>query len=237
MTLACTAYGQNIAGTVTDKLTRQPVIGATVSLGNIKTTTNQQGVFLLVSADKKDSLYIRHINYKTYSCLPGKGNSSLHIELDPARISLNTVTIHGERNFKQDSINNRMAYAKQFDYTGPKVKDIFSTAPKQTGELLSINLLALVDVLTKKSTNEYKFNKTLIRDEQADFVDHKFTVSKVQQLTGMKGDTLTTFMVDYRPAYPFVKKASEYDMINYIKDSYQRFKQSGFKRDDLFAKP
>lgn len=230
------SYGQKITGTVVDKATGQPVAGAIATLGNLETHTNALGKFEITAPAWRDSLKIVHFAYKPYTVIINKKTSLLFIELESKVISLNEVKIHGDRDFKKDSIANRVEYAKQFNYTGPKVKDIFSTAPKQPGELLSVNLLALVEVLTKKSTNEYKFNKLLVRDEEADYVDRKFNSGNVSRITGLKRDTLEQFLIQYRPTYAFAKKASDYDMEVYIKQSFEKFKRKGMEETDPFIK-
>lgn len=222
------SYGQNISGTVIDQITKQPISGALVSLGNSKTYTNTSGKFQIVNSNWNDSLKIVHFAYKTYAAAISKMMAAIHIELEPRVISLNTVTIHGDRDFKKDSIANRIAYVKQFNYKGPTVMDAFTgNTNKQPGELISINPLILLGVLIKKSTPEYKFNKILIRDEQADYVDRKFNRGIVLRITHLRGDTLTEFLIRYRPTYQFSQKSTDYGMEVYIKESFGKFQKEG----------
>jgi CarboxypepD_reg-like domain len=232
------SYGQNITGTVVDKATKLPISGATVSVGFVKIHTNSFGKFEIATPVLNDSLKVVHFAYKTYVVITNKAITTLFIELQPKVISLNEVVVRGDRDFKKDSINNRIEYAKQFNYTGPKVMDAFTGNPnKQPGELISINPLLLIAALTKKSTPEYKFNKILIRDEQADYIDRKFNRGTAAQVTGLKGDTLKEFLTRYRPPYKFAKKATDYEMDIYIKESFRKFKKEGFKVDDNFLQP
>ncbi|MFI5159548.1 MAG: hypothetical protein ACHQF4_11825 [Sphingobacteriales bacterium] len=229
---------QKITGTITDKTTGEPVRGAMVSLGNSNFFTNTLGAFELDVSSYKDTLKIVHFAYVSYIEPISPVLVVLHIQLEPAVIKLKEVRIHSarERSFKEDSINNRLEYASQFNYKGLTVMDAFSGNPnKQPDELISVNPLLLIAALTKKGTPEYKFNKILLRDEQAAYVDRKFNRGIVSQITGMKGDTLSGFLTRYRPTYQFVKKASDYEMINYIKDSYKQFKTEGFKGSSPFA--
>lgn len=236
---ASDSSAQKITGIVTDKTTGEPVRGAMVNLGNSKTFTNSLGEFELKVLSYRDTLKIVHFAYITYSKAISPVLIALHIQLEPAVIKLKEVRVHSdrERSFKEDSVNNRLEYAKQFNYKAPKVIDAFSDNPnKQPGELISLNPLLLIAALTKKSTPEYQFNKLLLSDEKETFVDRKFNRGIVSQLTGMKGDTLSEFLTRYRPSYGFVKKASDYEMINYIKDSYKQFKKEGMKESNPFGK-
>jgi len=232
-------YGQKITGVVIDKATGQAISGAFVTLGNSKTSTNFQGLFEIGLSGLNDSLQVAHFGYKTYKTLLSKAITTVHIELEPGVISLKEVTIHSNRDadFKKDSIENRVAYAKQFNYKGPTVMDAFTgNSNKGPGELVSINPLILIAAFTKKSTPEYKFNKILVRDEEAEYVDRKFNRGIVSQITGLKGDTLSTFLVNYRPTYQFAKKATDYDMEVYIKDCLKKLEKDGVAGGDPFAK-
>jgi hypothetical protein len=229
--------GQQLQGRVTDGATQRPVSGALVSVATAKAFTNNLGEFTVNLTGTTDTLHVTHFGYKAFTVVLNKASRQLHIELEPATIALKQVNIHASRDsdFIKDSIANRREYAKQFNYTGPKVMDAFTgNANKQPGELISVNPFILVAALTKKSTPEYKFHQKLLQDEQAQYIDRKFNRGIVVKVTGLKGDTLSTFMVQYRPGYKFAKKATDYMMINYIKDSYARFAKDGFKMENPF---
>jgi hypothetical protein len=232
-------YGQQIKGKVIDKDTKLPLNSAIITLGKKQTITNTFGEFSITGAADKDSLKINHTGYKTVVLyIISSTVEDIRIEMEPAKFVLKEVIIHANResDYKKDSIENRTAYAKQFNYTGPKLMDAFvSNKPiKNTSELVSIDVITLIKVFTKKSTPEYKFHKVLLRDEQAEYVDQKFNRGIAAKVTDLKGDTLSRFLTRYRPTYQFAKKATDYEMINYIKDSCNKFKQDGFKGSDLF---
>ncbi|WP_428329068.1 carboxypeptidase-like regulatory domain-containing protein [Mucilaginibacter sp.] len=233
-------YGQQLSGKVTDKDTHEPVNGALVSLHGAHAYTNMQGEFSIINSGITDSIKVNHFAYKTYASIISKGIITIHIDLEPIVIGLKQVIIHANRenDFKVDSINNRIAYSKQFNYTGPKVMDAFKgdMANRQPGELISINPLLLIAALTKKSTPEYKFHQVLLRDEKDEYVDRKFNRGIASRITGLKGDSLSAFITGYRPDYKFAKKATDYEMINYIKESCKQFKAGGLKGNDPFIK-
>jgi hypothetical protein len=240
LTVGIRSYGQKISGTVIDKTTKEPLNGAVVSVGKVSTSTDRSGAFEIIVEGYNDSLNISYFGYKKLSVPLAKENAILHIELEPAVISLKQVDIHSSRNndFKKDSVSNRLAYSRQFNYTGPELMDAFTGNPvKQPGELLSINLLLLVDALTKKSTPEYKFNKVLIRDEQAEYVDRKFNKGTVTRITGLQSDSRLAFLAGYRPTYQFMKKATDYDVELYIKKSLVQFRAEKIAGKNPFAQP
>jgi hypothetical protein len=162
---------------------------------------------------------------------------AIRVELEPAKIVLKEVIVHSnrEQEFKRDSTENRSFYNKEFKYKGPTVMDAFVGNPiKNPGELISIDVVTLIRALTKKSTRAYKFNKLLLRDEKTDYVNQKFSHGLVSKVTGLKGDTLSGFIVQYRPTYKFAHKATDYEMELYIKDCYKKFLKDGLNRGELF---
>ncbi len=230
------AYSQKISGIVVDKTTHQPIAGALLSFDNITVRAGGLGRFEMTVPHLNDSLRVSAFAYKTTIVFIAPANTTLVIELEPKVTHLDVVTIHGNRDFKQDSLANRAAFAKQFNYKAPTLKDAFSDHPdKEPGELISINPLLLIAALTKKNSPEYKFRQQLIGDEHEQYVDEKFNRGNVSRITGLKGDTLSTFMVQYRPGYQFTLKATDYEMEVYIKNCYKKFEQAGFPTSNPFV--
>jgi hypothetical protein len=229
------AHAQKVTGVVTDKATKQPIIGAIVKAETATTRTNQLGQFEIILPHLADSLKITAVGYKALFVAAGKPNILLNVELEPKINNLNEVTVRGDRSFKKDSLANRADFARQFNYKGPRVIDAFTGNGLNfyPGEFLSVNLLVLVQALTKKSTPEYKFNKILIRDEHEQFVDEKFNRGNVSRITGLNGDTLSVFLALYRPTYEMALKSTDYDMEVYIRGRFSRFKDDGFKSAGL----
>ena len=240
LTAGINSYGQKICGTVVDKATKQPLSGANINIGKTTTSTDRSGAFEINRNQHNDSLSISYFGYQKYSVPLNNGKAALYIELEAKVISLKEVDIHFNRNndLQKDFIINRMAYSKQFNYTGPKVMDAFTgNSVKQPGELLSINLLVLVEALTKKNTAEYKLNKVLIRDEQAEYVDRKFNKGSVNRIASLKGDSLlVSFWLVTGQTYQFVKQATDYDMEVYIKKSVLQFRAEQVAGKNPFAK-
>lgn len=232
-----TAFGQKISGMVIDKATKEPIAGATVNAETTTVRTDKLGEFEIGTAHPADSLKISALGYKTLFVTAGKTNEFITVELESKITPLREVTIYGDKSFKKDSLANRQDFAKQFNYKGPRVIDAFTGGGNYVpGQLISINVLLLVQALTKKSTPEYKFNKVLIRDEHEQYVDEHFNRGVVSRVTTLQGDTLLTFLVQFRPTYEFVLKSTDYDMEVYIKDSYRKFKQQGFTVKGPFVK-
>jgi len=232
-------YAQRLKGTVINAEDKLPVVNALVTMGSNHTYTDGYGQFSIDNSGN-DSITVSHITYKTYKGSVSRAIATVRIALEPAPIDLKEVSVHAHReaDFKRDSAANREFYSRQFNYTGPKVMDAFTgnAYNRQPGELISINPLLLVQALTKKGTPEYKFHKILLRDEQQQYIDQKFNRGTVSRVVQLKGDTLAAFLIKYRPAYKFIKKATDYDVEVYIKECYKKFAKDGFKGDEVFRK-
>ncbi len=68
--------------------------------------------------------------------------------------------------------------------------------------------------------------KQLLNDEEYNYVDHVFSKEKVQSLTSLKGDSLQNFMNEYRPSIKELKQMTDYQLILYIKKSYDTFNKT-----------
>jgi hypothetical protein len=223
------AFGQKVSGLVLDKTNKKPVVNALIQAKNSATRTNSLGQFEIDIAYPGDSLKITAIGYKTIVVSADKTGIFLTIQLEPKVTQLNEVTIHGTRDFKQDSLANRDAFAKQFNYKAPTVMDAFTgNSDRQPGELISINPLILIAALTKKSSPEYILQQKLLSDEHEHYIDERFNKGIVSRVTILKGDTLSEFLTRYRPTFVFTQKATVYDMEIYIKACFKKFKKEGF---------
>jgi len=123
---------------------------------------------------------------------------------------LKNVTVRSP-NYQRDSLNRREDY-KDF-YNRPKNKMVSNTGP-QNGVGVAISPLGF---LNKRSKNK-KIAANLQYQEEQDFVDYSFSRRYVEKLTNLHGDSLLSFMLQYRPTYEFCRTASSEDMLNYVND-------------------
>jgi len=234
--ISTVASAQKITGVVLDKATQRAIAGATVTYKGHSTQSTVTGLFEIVADGPRDTLRVTMIGYKPFAVLITKTNLNPRAELETSVTTLRDVDITSTHSFKQDSLANRADYAKQFNYTPSKLRDVVGFNPGNGSyQLLSINVLTLINYLTYKSTNDYKFKKVLIRDEREQYVDEKFNRGLVSRITDLRGDTLSTFLARYRPTYQFALKSTEYDMEVFVRDCYKKFAADGFKVDSTFA--
>jgi hypothetical protein len=232
-------FSQQLIGLVIDEATKQPIKNARVTTSSYDTYTTSTGSFKLNGVRFGDTVTVTHLGYDLYCFKYGNcfKTDTMLILLKVASIALQEVRINGIRNYTLDSLNRRKEYAPFFAYKAPKFKDIFITkspnvstnySPFQnsTSTLVSVNLLSVIGLLSKNNAPVSKMQKQLLKDEEYNYVDHVFSREKVQFLTSLKGDTLESFMNEYRPSIKEAKQMTDYQLILYIKKSYDTFNKT-----------
>ena len=76
---------------------------------------------------------------------------------------------------------------------------------------------------SRKEKNERRFKKMFERQEEELYIDYKFPFDFISKITGLQGDSLRSFILQYRPNYTFCRRSSKADMLLYINDSYRIF--------------
>jgi len=230
------AYGQRLTGMLMSELTRIPLAHATVSAGNNTAQSDAYGIFS-ISIANTDSIRINCAGFSYYAFKPVIKNKAdtLVIYLSPSSFSLKEVNIRSTRNTKADSLRNRKEFSNVFAYKGKHLSDAmvtidpyvdipydYITARNSTASIVGFDVLKLVSLLTKKDQTTH-LQKIMIQDEADNYVDHQFSKQKVVAITNLKGDSLQTFMIRYRPGIAQAKKMNDYEMITYIKKCYTEF--------------
>ncbi|WP_419700161.1 carboxypeptidase-like regulatory domain-containing protein [Mucilaginibacter sp. NFX135] len=222
------SYGQTVNGVVTDERTGRPLTGAWIATSKANVITGIQGEFSVVGAKTNDTLWVKMQGYKL-CVLPLNlaNNKNIRVGLEAAIIELHEVHVTAKRDRVKDSLNNRKMFAKEFNASAPKLKDIIVVSGSNAGLLpvagVTIVPSQFIRALTYKHSREYKFKKVLIRDEQNRYIDSRFSENLVSAITNLKGDSLLDFMDKYRPGIEHIKKMSDYDIRIYIKTSQQKF--------------
>lgn len=218
------SFGQHpvkIRGTVFDKSQKQPLQGVSV-LSNKSggTSTDVRGNYIILVAPD-DSIWFSYQDKPTmkFAVKTMIAANNFDISLQVKSDMLPEVFVR-KRSYKEDSLQNRMEYAKVFDYNKPKVS--FSAGEGGFGVDLD-GLIGIFRVRKKKSM--LAFQNRLIAEEQDKFVDYRFNKAKVKELTGLEGENLEKFMKLNRPAYYFAANTNDYDFYEYIKLKGKEFKE------------
>lgn len=175
-----------------------------------------------ISVGEKDSIWFSYLGKPTpkYPVLKIVDVTQFDIALRLKSDVMKEVIVRN-RNYRQDSIQNRKDYAKVFDFHRPNIASLTSIGPTGAG----IDLDELIRVFQfRKNKSMEKFKQRLEDQEHEKFIDHRFNKALVRRLTNLDGTDLDIFMVRYRPSYLYALTASEYDFQLYIKKCFALYK-------------
>jgi transposase-like protein len=222
-------YGQQISGVVIDKQSRQLLANALITSSKTVVFSDVQGRFTIGTKGLEDTIKISKSGYSTYQVTGQAANTSLLIELIKQTIELNEVKVFAKRDRVKDSLNTRAMFAKSFNSAAPKFSDIVRVT-KANGAIpiagITIIPSELIKAIGYKRSREYKFKKTLLRDEDDKYIDDRFDKDLVSAMTKLQNDSLSIFMEKYRPSISLLKKMTSYDLMMYIKTSLNSFKSN-----------
>ena len=210
-----------IRGTVYDSTRLNPLeLVSVLSTSGKGTVTNSNGEYE-IDVSEKDSIWFSYLNKPTVKfpvlsiATPYRFDISLQVSVP----LLKEVKIR-QRNYRQDSIQNRQDYASIFNYKRPGI----STVTPQYGAGAGFDVNEIINAFRfRRNRSMRSFQERLIRQEQEKYVDHRFSKALVRRLTGFSGEKLDSFMILYRPSYLFSIITNEYEFQKFIKDAGQRF--------------
>jgi hypothetical protein len=194
------------------------------------TATDSAGNYVLtVKAD--DSIYFSYLGRATVK-YPVSGINSM-AAFDIA-LHVDPVTLHEVRvmpqSYHDDSLQNRKDYEKYFNFKKPNPFTV-TDGSAGLGMGAGLDLDQIIRFFQFDRTRRLKaFQGRLVEDEQEKFVDHRFNRSTVLKVTHLEGDELDSFMAKYRPSYAFCKRATDYDLLDYIKLAFREYQKDRKER-------
>jgi len=213
-----------IRGKVFDMSRTIPLASVSVlsSSGN-GTTTDSTGSYTILVNDN-DSIWFSYLNKPT----PKFAVSSLDkfngfdVSLHVPVTELKQVTVM-PRSYKRDSLQNRLDYAKAFDFKKPGIS---LSSPPNSGFGVGLDLDAFINMFNfRKNRRMAQFRQRLLREEEDKFIDHRFTKALVKKITGLSGPNQDEFMKKYRPSLEFTRYATDYEFDEYIKLAAQEYER------------
>jgi hypothetical protein len=217
-----------VSGAVLDKSKINLVEGALVySTGGQQTATDSAGKYS-IQVFPGDSLYFVYNNKPTQKFAVSKiVNSSqfdvsIHVFVNSKYSMLKEVVVYS-KTFKEDSLENRQAYAKEFEYQKPRFET--SMGP---GGAVGADVNELINIFRFKRNKRLKaFQNRLEEQEQEKYVNYRFNKLFVGRITGLKSPVLDTFLVWYRPTYEFASGSDELTFNQYILNAFYQFQKIG----------
>jgi len=218
------AQKQVRVGYIKDSSTQRPIINVLVTNEyNHKLTHTDSAGFFRIEAGEKDILFFDAADYHFDTLRYGTmtpDTVTIYLARLPNVLMGVTVTARGYTRYQQDSIKRKLDFEKD---AGQKMKTV---AKSNSGAGVGINLDAL---LKRSEKNRKKAYKTFNEIEKTNYVDARFSRDLVAGYTGLRGDSLSTFIEKNRPSYEWLRQhTTDDDVFYYINDrlkTYMRIKQ------------
>lgn len=223
LTTVATAQTYKIRGTVYDSSRSYPMQSVSVLSASGKGTITNADGYYEIEVTERDSIWFSYLNKPTikFPVLKIVNPMEFDVSLQVNVPILREVKIKPPY-YKFDSLQNRIDYAKIFNYQKPKLK----TVAPQYGTGMGFDLDEIINMFRfKRNRSLASFQKRLFLEEQDKFIDHRFNKALVRRLTLLSGNELDSFMQVYRPSYLFTQLSGDYEFQKYIKDSFYRFKR------------
>ena len=185
-----------------------------VNVKNIYTqkgmTIQQDGQFKL-EVRKGELIEFSKVGYQTIRIriLSEKEPLFYKMVMNKAPVMLREVDIRGKPlDFKKDSIRYREVY------------DI--VLRKERKDEVDMRSMPLA-MLSKKNRQEWAFQEMYEKWEREKYIDVAFNERLVSKITYLKDDELKVFMKWNRPSYDFLRNATDYEYLDFIKSRYYEY--------------
>lgn len=213
-----------VRGIVYESTLHYPLEAVTVLSTNGKgTITNKYGEYV-IEVGLQDSVWFSYLNKETrrFPVLSMINPLQFDISLEIDVKVLKEVVVK-PRSYRFDSLQNRLDYARGFDFQRPKLKVV----TPQYGGAVGFDLDEIINMFKfRHNRSMLSFQQRLISEEREKYVDHRFSIGVVKRLTGLKDSaSLSEFMLLYKPSYEFTKVTPEYEFQKFIKDNYERYRK------------
>lgn len=206
-----------LRGLVVEKGSDTRIASATIHNLNtqLKAASDDRGGFT-IPVTVGDQLVISKLGYLN-DTVSIKTLSDILIDLTLQTIMLDAVTVYGESKEQklQDVLDSYRRQGVYYNGKPPVLAYFFQP------------LTALYTLLSKDGQRMRRFQHTMETELQALAVDRKFRPTLIQELTPLEGEDLANFIFYYRPSFATSEHWTDYDVIHYIRTSFQKFDADG----------
>jgi len=222
-----TSFAQvKVSGRVYDITQQKPLEAVSVmstSGGGMATDVNGRYTIIV---NEKDSIWFSYLGKPTpkFPVATIVNIQNFEIALHVNISDLRKVVVM-PRNYRADSLQNRLDYAKAFNFRKPNLESLTSMSPSG-GVGLDINEFIRMFQFRRNRRME-AFQERLMREETEKYIDYRFSRPLIIRITQLRGAELDTFISWYRPTVEFTESTTDYEFQSYIKKcylSYRRYK-------------
>ena len=221
------AQMRTISGVVYDISGRRPIEAVMVYSKSNRTQTDSLGRYL-ITLQPKDSLTFSLFgkNTQKFGMDDIEDPSNFNIMIHVTGMDLPEVTVRNSY-YRYDSIQNRIDYAKYFNYEPPGLKlsnqqNFFGNG----GVTIGFDVNEIINMFRFKRNRNLQFlQNRLLSQEQEKYINYRFTRRFVQKLTKLDGVRLDLFMDYCKPSYPTLALLNDLELGYYIQQKLIQFNQ------------
>ncbi|ACU57866.1 carboxypeptidase-like regulatory domain-containing protein [Chitinophaga pinensis] len=206
-----------VSGMVAEADSRTGVPGVTIlnKTSRSGVVSNESGRFA-IDAMPGDTLEFSMLGYYKKDINVPTTSMFINVYMTRQVIGLTEHKVIGKDHTK-DSLATREEYGKYFNYHKPGAVDVLKTLPS--------NPITALTYLVPSKTRKRKehFQEQLVYWEKEKYIDDRYSPELVERMTKLSGDELDTFMLRYRPGYQFLKEATDYDLMLFIKENFKHY--------------
>ncbi len=207
------ALAQIIHGEALDMNNKKPIEGVVIDniYTNVSITTVADGSFV-IAATAGQLLEFKKPGYKlTRVRIPhGDIPPYFRIILERGITPPSDIYAQGNRyDNRRDSMRFYELYKHELDF--PKM----SAMEK---------IRSPFSAMSKRNRQIWEFQEDYSNNEKEKYVDQTFNRALITKITGLQGDSLTTYMRRYRPTYDQIRGMNDYAFYSYIKTGVRRFR-------------
>ena len=214
-----------LSGTVYDSSKLYAVTGVLVkSTGGSMVFTDSAGNYR-IRVSEADSVSFSYMNKPTMK-FPVKTitnysqfDISLRVHVTEKYKPLKEIFIFA-KSHKEDSADNRATYANVYDFRKPGIKSSYTP-----GSPAGFDLDELVNIFRfRHNKHMLAFQKRLIEQEQDSYINYRFNSTLIKRITGLSGNDLARYKLQYRPSYAFAASSNELQFYEYLLNTSYLFR-------------
>lgn len=224
------AQKTTISGTVYDITKKTPIEYVSVlSTSGTGTSTDSLGRYN-ITVNENDSIYFSFLNKPTpkYPVKSIQNPEAFDISIMRKVKELPEVFLK-QRNYRMDSLQNRLDYQKIFDYKKPGISSSMNSSGMYP--TAGLDLDEFINMFNfKKNKRMLAFQRRLEQDEKEKYISHRFNKGLVKKLTGLEPPEIDSFMAEYRPTYLMATQFNDLEFGQFIIEAFKYYK-AGIKID------
>ncbi len=219
-----------VSGTVYDITKKTPMeLVSVLSTSGRGTVTDSSGKYSL-SLNETDSIYFSFLNKSTpkYAISSIQNPGAFDISILRKIKELPSVFLK-QRNYRLDSLQNRLDYEKIFNYRKPGLRTSMNSS--EVNPVAGLDLDELINMFKfKKNKRMLSFQRRLEQDEKERYISHRFNKGLVKKLTGLNPPEIDSFMTEFRPTFDMASQFNDLEFGQFIVEAFKYYK-AGIKID------